>query len=778
MATKSSSKTAKTTKGLQYSDAVKAQGGVATNAQTGAKTYASSNKGASSARSQDAVVDATGKIIKQATPITDVDPSAVPTPTPTAAPIADTPLSPSLQPPTPTAGAITPQQALADAKATGLAAPQDSGEGRQAVQSFMPPATGSFYKPSADSQQVYDSTGAALSYDQFIAAGGKADFSNVQSGVPDTAVTQQIEADPAYQQLLADRKEYNDVVTQRKSLTEEYSAISKKLGIDELNTELMNMKNVIEGSEDDLRTEITKAGGFATESQVQALTMGRNKQLVKNYNNLLETKQMAMETLNTMIGLASQDRQFAQQSAMQKLQIDQQIIEYKDRMKTNAQNAMYKVAEQYGYSALVTGDPWQDALTEKTLGLARGGLQNLANSMTIQEQQFQQNFGLQQQQLEMAQRDQTLEHIKYNWDISPKNPKNAPSGQDGFTLGDGQTRYDANGNPIAGAGVNQGSQDPIQQAMARDKVSQFDKVISDLEKPSTVGVGTGGWRDFFVNPFSGKKSNFISDIEQIKGQIVGKTLGDMKAQGATFGALSDAELALVQQAASKISTWEQKDKNGKVTGYSVSPDAMRAELRKISSYAKLSYLKSGGSPDDIGIPKQPDGKYFLDAGGKMINVSPGSFNQAGNASASNQVKGIQIAAPKLQTIQLKPTSAKPASPLIQAYPQGSTGGQCGTWVRSIVERQGLSYPRVGDSLAEKTATAKKYGVPINQARVGSVVLTSENKTNGHVAYIIGSTPQGFVLGESNYGMNGKVSYGRVIPFNSPKILGIINPTKK
>lgn len=45
-----------------------------------------------------------------------------------------------------------------------------------------------FYKPNPGSQQVYNAQGQALSYDQFIAQGGKADFSNVMnSAVPGMA---------------------------------------------------------------------------------------------------------------------------------------------------------------------------------------------------------------------------------------------------------------------------------------------------------------------------------------------------------------------------------------------------------------------------------------------------------------------------------------------------------------------------------------------------------------------------------------------------------------
>lgn len=776
MATRTSSRTATTTKTssrLQYSDVVKSAGGVAQNRQTGAMTY--SKSAAPKGGGNFAVRGDNSELIQ------DVDPSKAPAsggvpnygglaPTPTTQPIENA--APIQQPETPTQGAITPQEGLNKALESGTPPPQDAGEARSQIQQYQPQAANTFYKPSEGSDQVYNAKGQKLSYDDFIAQGGKADFSNVQAGLPqNAALNNQLEVDPGYQALLQARKEYNDVSNQRMSLTEEYDQISKKLGIDSINTELMNMKNVIEGSEDDLRTEITKAGGFATESQVQALTMARNKQLVKNYNNLLETKQMAMETLNTMIGLAAQDRQYAQQVALQKFQIETQVIEYKDKMKQNAANTLFKIAETYGYGALASGDPWQDALTEKTLGLPSGGLAQLGTMKTMQQQQFEAQMAQSQSQFDKRL---FLDSMQFNWDISSKNPKNIAQGQDApnvVDLGNGiKGTWNPNTQKFEPININQ-QQDPVQQAMSRDKISQFEKVYSDLEKPSTVGVGTGGWRDFFTNPFSGKKTDFIANVEQIKGQIVGKTLGDMKAQGATFGALSDAELALVQQAASKISTWEQKDKNGKVTGYSVSPDAMRAEIKKLSSYAKLSYLKSGGSPEDIGIPRQPDSKYFLDVGGKMINVTPGTFNSAGNASAS--VKGTQQKGSFMPQLSTGVEGKK--VPLVQAYPQGSSGGQCGVWVRDIVEKQGLTYPAVGNSLAEKANTAKKYGVPMSQAKQGSVILTSENKTYGHVAYITGRNEQGFIVGESNYGMNGKVSYGRVIPYNSPAILGILNP---
>ena len=311
-----------------------------------------------------------------------------------------TPPSQVQTPPTPAPTAqVTPaEQALKAAQATGPA-PQNKAEASGALAAVT--ASPTFYKPTTqvagyDPATVFDAQGKPLSYDQYLSSGGKADFSNVTSGAPpqmtqtqgidnilkSSAVDQQLMNDPGYQQLLADRAEFNNVVNQQQSLTETYQQISTQLGIPAMNTELMNMKNVIEGSEDDIRTEVKAANGFATESQVLALSGARNKQLIKNYNNLLDTKQMAMETLSNMTNLASQDRQFAMNTLNQKLQIDQQIIQYRDKMVSAAKEAYANILNKFGAGGLVAtlgSDPSSISLVEKTLGLNQGGLQQLAS---------------------------------------------------------------------------------------------------------------------------------------------------------------------------------------------------------------------------------------------------------------------------------------------------------------------------------------------------------------------------------------------------------------
>jgi hypothetical protein len=176
-------------------------------------------------------------------------------------------------------------------------------------------------------------------------------------------------------------QDYMNPQTQQKTFRQEYESLLKEKGIEKMNTDLLNMKNVIEGAEDDLRTEITKAGGFATDSQVLALTSARNKTLIKNYNNLLQTKQQAENYIQTAIGLEEKDRTEAQNRMNKQLDLGFKLAEMQQSMQKNAQDSLQKIADKVGYDGLASmakGDPYYTSLIEKTLGLGAGGLAQLS----------------------------------------------------------------------------------------------------------------------------------------------------------------------------------------------------------------------------------------------------------------------------------------------------------------------------------------------------------------------------------------------------------------
>lgn len=346
------------------------------------------------------------------------------------------------------------------------------------------------------------------------------------------------------------------------------------------------------------------------------------------------------------------------------------------------------------------------------------------------------------------------------------------------------------GDVIASPSGTQGI-DPLAQAAAQENISSINDLLGKLSSPTSVGVSANSaFRNFLVNPFSSKKNDFIAGIKQVTDQLTLDKLIQAKANGATFGALSDSERETLASAATRIGSWAVKDKNGNIVGYNTSGDSLKAELNKIANFAKLDYIKKGGSPDEVGVPKMPDGKYFLQFGDSMMEVEdsssqilgpPNLFNKAGTASSANQVKGMTVKAqplpyltPSLNT-PVKSGGNLVSNLLNKKFPAGSEGGQCGDFVRKIVTSLGANYPRLGDTLSSKIAAVQKYGTSISNAHIGSVIVTKENPTYGHVAYIIGKNAQGWIVGESNFKQSGKISYGRVIPYNSEKVIGVINP---
>jgi surface antigen len=172
-------------------------------------------------------------------------------------------------------------------------------------------------------------------------------------------------------------------------------------------------------------------------------------------------------------------------------------------------------------------------------------------------------------------------------------------------------------------------------------------------------------------------------------------------------------------------------------------------------------------------------------GGKTLDVNKAfnsgglSFDKVGNTSASgNQVKGTQQTLSKIPFIEPTPKTSSPITSLLtKKFPEGYNGGQCGDFARKLANSMGVNYPRLGDSLQEKINAVRKHGTSVSNAKIGSVIVTKENPTYGHVATIIGKNSKGWVVVESNFKQSNKVSYGRTIPFNSAKIIGVINPTK-
>lgn len=168
------------------------------------------------------------------------------------------------------------------------------------------------------------------------------------------------------------------------SLADEYTQLSQSSGLQALDTKMLNMQNIMAGSEDDIRAEITASGGFATDSQVSAMTTARNNTLIKQYNVLAAQHQVAQDYVTNTMQYATQDqaeKDNQQGIALSKITAATGVLDKMASLQTTmlstATSQYQKVVDEVGFDGLAQitdGSPYQRALAEASLGLPAGTL--------------------------------------------------------------------------------------------------------------------------------------------------------------------------------------------------------------------------------------------------------------------------------------------------------------------------------------------------------------------------------------------------------------------
>ena len=134
----------------------------------------------------------------------------------------------------------------------------------------------------------------------------------------------------------------------------------------------------------------------------------------------------------------------------------------------------------------------------------------------------------------------------------------------------------------------------------QDKISLIDNLINSPGFDSRVGPGRFTRGFFSVQDRFGAGQEFAAGVTQLVNKETIDTLVNLKARGGTLGALSDQERLLLQSAATKIGSWEVKDKQGNGTGrYNITEKAFKDELGRIKDLAikaKARALGGGGFP--------------------------------------------------------------------------------------------------------------------------------------------------------------------------------------
>lgn len=291
--------------------------------------------------------------------------------------------------PSPTTTKITPPSQASQAGQAGQQAPQGMVDQADQIQqginslassrglSLQPNAQGGFSAIPAG-QQYKEALGLLTGSQQGSPATQGAAAAGVSSALQHTAAQTEPtsvlgnlqETDNVFDGIFTMFDDFMSPTKQKQSLVQEYEAMSSKLGIDSINTELVNTKKIIEGTEDDIRNEVTATGGFATDSQVLALANARNKSLIKNYNALLETRDNAMQQLNTMMQLSVQDRQFAEAEFDRKMNFGWKVAEFKQKASDNARQTYLTLGDKMGWdNMLASVTPYERSVIGKTLGV-------------------------------------------------------------------------------------------------------------------------------------------------------------------------------------------------------------------------------------------------------------------------------------------------------------------------------------------------------------------------------------------------------------------------
>lgn len=377
---------------------------------------------------------------------------------------------------------------------------------------------------------------------------------------PDTAMVDAAMQTPELTALTKLANDYFSPDNQRTSLLDQYNQMYKAEGLAGLDEKILNASNVINGTEDDIRNEIQKAGGFGTDSQVQAMAQSRNKVLLQNYNTLVEQKKTAEAHLSTMVGLAGQDRAYAQQQFTAQLGIIGQMATFRQQAINNVKEGFNNLITKVGYGGAYEAyknDPQQLSMLEQTMGLPSGGLQKLSTyvaPLTAKEK-----LDMQATQANIAQSYASVEASKANTAQS----------------------YAAIAKDQAAAASTAQAKVEASKAAVSTADTVLGKVSTALKQ---TGYGSAGIGSGLISLVGGTTaSNLRSTIDTIKANLAFTELSKMRAaspSGGALGAISDKEETLLSSTVSSLDA-------------SQSPSQLRTNLKLVKDHY-VNYIKSLG----------------------------------------------------------------------------------------------------------------------------------------------------------------------------------------
>lgn len=161
------------------------------------------------------------------------------------------------------------------------------------------------------------------------------------------------------------------------TFSDQYQQLTQQQGIPALQTQLMNVQNLMDGTEDSIRQEITAVGGSATENQVQALAAARNKTFLQQASQLQQQLAIKQDYVNQIMQFSQADRAAVEKQVDRKLGLTTQLFDLQEKMTNAAKDNYSQIVQNLGYAGLASAlknDPHQQAQVEQLLGLGKGAL--------------------------------------------------------------------------------------------------------------------------------------------------------------------------------------------------------------------------------------------------------------------------------------------------------------------------------------------------------------------------------------------------------------------
>lgn len=140
--------------------------------------------------------------------------------------------------------------------------------------------------------------------------------------------------------------------------------------------------------------------------------------------------------------------------------------------------------------------------------------------------------------------------------------------------------------------------DAATQMVLNEKIDIIDRLINS--KGLSGSVGPYKFNRIGV-PILDKaaRQKFAADVNLLISQETIQTLLDLKSQGGTLGALSDQERIMLQNAASNIGTWMQRDDSGNPTGkFEIDEESFIGELNRLKKIAEAGLARVSPDPFD------------------------------------------------------------------------------------------------------------------------------------------------------------------------------------